>query len=79
MASSPLHGVIVGRLKELHPRWIVVGDLMLILDGEPCQYSIGTTLQVVYIEQDGHHVKSITPLPAAREMSDGPASSPPAG
>jgi hypothetical protein len=70
MTTPPLHGVIVGRLKESHPHWIVVGDLMLLLDGEACHYGIGTTLQVVYIEHDGRsHVKSITPMSAAREMS----------
>jgi hypothetical protein len=54
VTTSPLHGVIVGRLKESHPRWIVVGDHMLFLRaGDECFYKIGTTLQVVYIEQDG--------------------------
>jgi len=71
VTTSPLHGVIVGRLKESHPRWIVVGDHMLFLRaGDECFYKIGTTLQVVYIEQDGrHNVESITPVSAAREMS----------
>jgi len=65
MATSPLHGVIVGRLKESHPAWIVVGDLMLFLDGEACHHEIGTTLQVVYVEKGGRsHVKSITPMSA---------------
>jgi hypothetical protein len=70
MTARPLHGVIVGRLKESHPRWIVVGDHMLFLRaGEGCHYKIGTTVQVVYIEQDGQSdVKSIMPVPAAREM-----------
>jgi hypothetical protein len=71
MTTPPLHGVIVGRLKESHPRWIVVGDQMLFLRaGEDCHYKIGTTLQVVYNEQDGRsHVENITPVPAAQEMS----------
>jgi hypothetical protein len=70
MATSPLHGVIVGRLKESHPQWIVVGDVMVFLQpGEGCHYKIGTTLQVVYVEQDGRNdVESITPVPAAPEM-----------
>jgi hypothetical protein len=48
-----------------------VGDLMVFLRaGEACHYNIGTTLQVVYVEQGGRSdVESITPLPAAREMS----------
>jgi hypothetical protein len=54
MTSSPLHGVVVGRLTESHPAWIVVGDHMLFLrSGEACHFKIGTTLQVCYIEQDG--------------------------
>jgi hypothetical protein len=71
MTTPPLHGVIVGRLKESQPRWIVVGDLMFFLRaGEACHYNIGTTLQVVYIEQGGRNdVKSITPIPGAREES----------
>jgi hypothetical protein len=71
MATSPLHGVIVGRLKESHPRWNVMGDQMLFLrDRDECFYKIGTTLQVVYNEQDGRRqVESITPVPAAGEMS----------
>jgi hypothetical protein len=37
--------------------------------GEACHYKIGTTLQVVYVAQDGRSdVKSIMPVPAAREM-----------
>jgi hypothetical protein len=69
MTTPPLHGVIVGPLKESHPRWIVIGDHMLFLrDGENCHYKIGTTLQVVYIEEDGRrHVESIMPIPSARE------------
>ena len=70
MTTPPLHGVIVGRLKESQPSWIVVGDLMFFLRaGEACHYNIGTTLQVVYVAQDGRSdVKSIMPVPAAREM-----------
>jgi hypothetical protein len=68
MASSPLHGLIVGRLMESHPAWIVVGDLMLFLrTGEPCHYQLGTTLHVFYIEQNGRSaVQNITPISAAR-------------
>jgi hypothetical protein len=71
MTTLPLHGVIVGRLTESHPQWIIVGDLMVFLrTGEGCHYRIGTTLQVVYVEQDGwSDVESITPVPAAQEMS----------
>jgi hypothetical protein len=48
---------------------IVVGNLMLfLLRGVPLQDR--DDLQVVYVEQDGRSdVQSITPLPAAREMS----------
>jgi hypothetical protein len=43
---------------------------MLILDGEACHHSIGTTLQIVYVERAGRrHVESITPVPTAREMT----------
>jgi hypothetical protein len=46
--------------------------MLFLRPGEACHYKIGTTLHVVYIEQDGRsHVKSITPLPAARKMSAG--------
>jgi hypothetical protein len=43
---------------------IVVGNLMLfLLPGEAC-HKIGTTLQVVYVEQDGRSdVKSVIPVP----------------
>ena len=65
MTTSPLHGVIVGPLTEAHLNWIVVGNLMLfLLPGEACHYKIGTTLQVVYVEQDGRSdVKSVIPVP----------------
>ena len=44
---------------------IVVGDLMLfLLPSEACHCKIGTTLQVVYVEQDGRSdVKSVIPVP----------------
>ena len=44
---------------------IVVGNLMLfLLPGAACHYKIGTTLQVVYVEQDGRSdVKSVIPVP----------------
>ena len=67
--TTPLHGVIVGRVKESHPHWIVVGDRVFFLDGEACHHKIGMTLQVVYLEQDGRsHVKRIAPIPAVQEM-----------
>lgn len=68
MATSPLHGIIVGRLKESHPAWIVVGNRMLFLRaGEPCHYKIGTTLHVFYIEHDGRNdAANITPILAVR-------------
>jgi hypothetical protein len=54
MTTSPLHGVVVGRLTESHATWIVVGEHTLFLRlGEACHYKLGTTLQVCYIEQDG--------------------------
>jgi hypothetical protein len=44
---------------------IVVGNLMLFLrPGEACHFKIGTTLQIVYVEQDGRSdVKSVIPVP----------------
>jgi hypothetical protein len=68
MATSHLHGALVGRRKESHLNWIVVGSLMLFLrPGEACHYKIGTTLQVVYVEQDGRSdVAEHHPGPTAR-------------
>jgi hypothetical protein len=71
MTTPPLHGVIVGRLKESHLNWIVVSNLLMFLPpGEACHYRIGTTLQVVFVEQNGRSdVKSITPVSRAGEES----------
>jgi hypothetical protein len=42
---------------------------MFLPPGERCHYKIGTTLRVVYVEQDGRSdAESITPVPSAREM-----------
>ena len=44
---------------------IVVGNpILFLLPGAACHYKIGTTLQVVYVEQDGRSdVKSVIPVP----------------
>lgn len=61
MTTPPRHGVIVGRLTESRPGWIIVGEMMLFLrPGETCLYKLGTTLQVAFVEQDGRRdVQSI--------------------
>jgi hypothetical protein len=43
---------------------------MFLPPGEACHYRIGTTLQVVFVEQNGRSdVKSITPVSRAGEES----------
>jgi hypothetical protein len=63
MASPPIHGVILGPLKELYPDRIVIGDRTLFLrDGEASDYEIGMVLEVVYMDRDGRcDVEPITP------------------
>lgn len=53
-SNAPLHGVIVGPLRELYPDRIVVADRILFLrDGQACRYTVGVVIEVVYTEVNG--------------------------
>jgi hypothetical protein len=49
-------------LKASHPDRIIVGERVLFLrDGMACTYRVGTSLEVVFTEQDGRsHAERIT-------------------
>lgn len=52
--SSPLHGVILGPLRELYADRIVIAERTLFLpDGEPCHHVVGVILEVLYTEKNG--------------------------
>ena len=54
MATSPIDGVILGTLTELHPDCIVIGGRTLFLrDGEAFDCEIGMVLEVIYRERGG--------------------------
>jgi hypothetical protein len=47
--DSPLHGVILGPLRELYADRIVIADRILFLrDGERCLHVVGVILEVQY-------------------------------
>lgn len=75
MTTTPIHGVILGALTELHSDRIVIGDRTLYLrNGEAVDCQIGMVLEVVYMERDGRgDVQRITP----HERRQQPRSSPP--
>ncbi len=77
MATTPVHGVILGPVTELHPDRIMVGGRTLYLrDGEAFDCEIGMVVEVVYLERDGRgDVQRITP----QERRQRSRSSPPAG
>ena len=56
-------GVIIGPLTESRPdRTVLGGSILFLRDGAPCNYALGTPLEVVYTEQDGRRdVDKITP------------------
>jgi hypothetical protein len=64
MATTPIHGVILGPLTALHPDRIVIGDRTLYLpDSQTFDCEIGMMLEVVYTEWNGRlDVQHITPL-----------------
>jgi hypothetical protein len=52
--DSPLHGVILGPLRELYADRIVIADRILFLrDGERCLHVVGVILEVQYTEKNG--------------------------
>jgi len=54
LSSSPLHGVILGPLRELYADRIVIPERTLFLrDGEPCHHVVGVILEVLYTEKNG--------------------------
>jgi len=54
LSASPLHGVILGPLRELYADRIVIADRTLFLrDGEPCYHVVGVILEVLYTEKNG--------------------------
>jgi hypothetical protein len=60
MTTSPIHGVILGALTEVHSDRIVVGGRTLY--GEMVGCEIGMLVEVVYIERDGRaDVQQIRP------------------
>jgi hypothetical protein len=53
LSASPLHGVILGPLRELYADRIVIADRTLFLsDGEPCHHVVGVILEVLYTEKN---------------------------
>jgi hypothetical protein len=52
--DSPLHGVILGPLRELYADRIVIADRILFLrDGERCLHVVGVILEVQCTEKNG--------------------------
>jgi hypothetical protein len=61
-ASAPMHGVMVGPLRESYSDRVVVGDSTFFLrGGEQCLYPFGARVQVVYADASGRcEAESIT-------------------
>lgn len=61
-------GLMVAPLREVHPDRIVVGDRTFFLrDRTTCTYTLGTTLEIFYTEQNGRAMaENITPVKPRR-------------